>query len=206
MGVIDASPSNQPTAPADAPDASSEQTEAAATLADATFREQYVNELMELRAFLNQRRAEMTRIDNTDVALALQQQQNDAKNSVQMDVHTVNDMYRTVDDVIDAIHGDETRKMVALWSNDNLLARTARGVLEAKMGAQRASGAIDVCRRQRAAAAVQLKEETRQLDQLGEQTRAIKSEVEAALSQLYGGRDVNIVGEINVLFAAKRSS
>eukprot|EP00178_Gracilaria_changii_P027833 TRINITY_DN91_c0_g1_i1.p2 TRINITY_DN91_c0_g1~~TRINITY_DN91_c0_g1_i1.p2 ORF type:complete len:570 (-),score=129.28 TRINITY_DN91_c0_g1_i1:5599-7308(-) len=175
------------------------------TLCDAQFREKYLNDLIELQAFLAQRRTELNRIANSDMAMALQQSSLASTEINSVDVDAVDDMCATVDDAVEAINSAETRKLVALQSSEKLLERTAKGVLEKKHTAERTRGAIDVLRAQRTAAAVELKEEMASMERVAEQTRRIKKETEEALSKLYNGRVVNIVGDINILFAPKRT-
>eukprot|EP00737_Agarophyton_chilense_P000318 gb/GEZJ01000361.1/.p1 GENE.gb/GEZJ01000361.1/~~gb/GEZJ01000361.1/.p1 ORF type:complete len:540 (-),score=106.72 gb/GEZJ01000361.1/:3457-5076(-) len=173
------------------------------TLLDAVFREQYFNDLTELQAFLAQRQREVKQLSNSEVALALQQSNSAPIEIKSVDIDSLVQMCATVDEAIHAINGADTRKLLAMQSSTKLLERTAKSVLEKKHVAQRTRAAIDVLRKQRAAAVVQLTEETAKMENVAEETRRIIKETEDALSQLYDGRVVNIVGEINVVFPCK---
>lgn len=170
------------------------------TLADPSTREQYLNDLIELDAFLEQRRAQLSKSSGSEVGLVMQQAASTPEFVKRIDAERVKLMQDAVQAALVAINSDKTRQVLALQSNPKRLERVARSVLEKKHAAERMHGAIDVLRQRRTKAASELAVEGPKLEQLGEVTRDVKRKTEESLSSLYRGRSVNILGEINNTF------
>ncbi|PXF40902.1 CDK5 regulatory subunit-associated protein 3 [Gracilariopsis chorda] len=176
------------------------------TLTDARVRESYLNQLIELDAFLAQREKQLKQIANSEVGIVLQQAKSVPTAIKNVDVESVTQMSNAVKDAIQSINSADTRHVLALQSNPKLLQRTAKTVLEKKHAAQRTHAAIEVLRRQRDAAAVELADESAKMEHLSQETIRLKKDTESNLSSLYGGRQVNIVGDINVMFSSQIAS
>lgn len=169
-------------------------------LTDPKSRELYLNDLIELDAFLAQRVAEFSRAGNTEIGLVMQQASETPDFVKAVDVEQLALFQQAVQDALRAINSAETRRMLALQSDDRRLERAARAILEKKHVAERVHAAINVLRKRRARTIDHLAAETPKLEELGRITRDIKKRTEKALSELYKGRVVHILGEINNVF------
>lgn len=170
------------------------------TLADSKSRELYLNDLIELDAFLAQRVSELSRAGNMEVGLVLQQASGTPEFVKAVDAEQVAMFQESVQKAIRAINSAETRHMLALQSDSKRIERAARAILEKKHVAERMYATIDVLRKRRLKALEDLAVETPKLEELSKITRDIKKSTEKALSGLYKGRVVNILGEINNVF------
>eukprot|EP00177_Eucheuma_denticulatum_P002257 GFKZ01004044.1.p1 GENE.GFKZ01004044.1~~GFKZ01004044.1.p1 ORF type:complete len:533 (+),score=100.50 GFKZ01004044.1:258-1856(+) len=170
------------------------------TLADPAFREMFLNDLIELDAFLAQRAAEATRFGDTDTGLIMQQATGTPNPIKAVDTQKIGALQEAVGMAMSAINSADTRRMLALQSDSKRLDRAARAILEKKHVAERSHAAIDVLRKRRSKAQEDLATELPKLAELEVVTRDIKRRTEVALSALYKGRTVNILGEINNIF------
>lgn len=172
------------------------------TLADANTRERYLNDLLELETFLSQRDAEMRRTGESQVGIVVQQAVTSCESAPRADRDNVAQMWEGVKAAIREVNSEETRRLLALQAQPRRLERAARDVLEKKMVAERLEAAIDVLRKRRARSIDELAVLGPRLKELGVITRMVITETEKALEQLYQGRKVHILGEINNIFPA----
>lgn len=172
----------------------------ALTLADPAVREMFLNDLIELDAFLAQRASELSRLGDTDAGLIMQQAAGTPELIKAVDMLKIKPLQEAVEMAINAINSADTRRMLALQSDRNRLERAARAIIEKKNVAERTHAAIDVLRTRRSKAQEELAIELPKLAQIGVVTRDVKRRTEVALSALYKGRTVNILGEINNIF------
>lgn len=170
------------------------------TLADPRSRELYLNDLIELDAFLAQRAAELSQSGNSEIALVMQQSSSTPEFVSSVDVERVRVLQQNVRSAIGVINSADTRRMLALQSDSKRVERAARAVLEKKHVAERMHAAIDVLRKRRVKAVEELAVENPKFEDLAKITRDVKRRTEIALSKLYKGRTVNILGEINNVF------
>lgn len=175
-------------------------TEEVFTLADPRSRELYLNDLIELDAFLAQRAGELSRSGDSEIGLVMQQSSSTPDFVSSVDVDQVRVLQQSVRSAITAINSADTRRVLALQSDAKRVERAARAVLEKKHVAERMHAAIDVLRKRRAKAVEELAVETPKFEDLAKVTRNVKRRTELALSKLYKGRTVNILGEINNVF------
>lgn len=181
-------------------DADNTQEVDALTLADAGARERCLTDLLELAAFLRQRTAELSRSAESEIGLVVQQSSIWPNSIKRVSTDRVKDMQAGVDRAIEGINSGETRKLLALQSNRKRLERAARAVVEKKLIAERTERSIGALQERRARAGQELVRESSQLKELGNVTRDVKRWTEEALSEMFRGRAVNILGEINNVF------
>ena len=171
------------------------------TLADASSREAYLHELIELDAFLGQRVAELSRSGDSEIGLVLQQWSERPSCMSRLDRAQVDKLRDNVRDCTRALNGAETRRLLALQRENRVVARAARDVVEKKHAAERMHAAIDAVRRRKERTTAELKEVTKEWAVVEKETAAVKRRTEKALAGLYRGRRVVIMGEINQVFA-----
>lgn len=170
------------------------------TLADASVRERYINDLLELGAFLSARSAELGRSYDTQVSLVLQQSDSVPAAVRAVDQDAVSGMSDAAAAALEALNGRAARHTLGLQARSDLLARAARDLSEKRHAAARLEGGISALEARRAAAAQELRKTTPRFEKLAKETRERIAETEKGLSAMYKGRQVNILGEINVVF------
>jgi hypothetical protein len=170
------------------------------SLANEQFREAYMNDLLELRAFLKQRITELLRGSDTQISLVLQQIRNVPDSIRLVDAMSVQAMARAVDEAYDAVAGAEARHVLGLQASGEAVTRCARDLLEKMHVAIRLERNISVLAARKAQTADQLRATLPTFYALAVQTRQMKKRTEEKLQTFYRGREVNILGEINVVF------
>lgn len=170
------------------------------TLADAKFRGQYLNDLIELDAFLCQREEELSRSGNSEVRLVLQQAPSTPEFVKAVDLDRISEFKHVVNKAINSINSSQTRRILSLQSDRKRLERVAKSIAGKKHVSERMHASIDVLRERRRRAITALSLEAPKFEELGKQTRDIKKRTEKALSGMYKGRAVHILGEINNIF------
>jgi CDK5 regulatory subunit-associated protein 3 len=172
----------------------------ALTLADPTTWECYANDLLELGAFLSQRMAELSRSSESQISLVLQQSGVVPASVRAVDAAAVASLATGVAAAADAVGGRAARRALGLQGSADAVRRAARDLSERRHAAARLEGAIGVLAARRAAAAAELRGLAPRFETLARETREVISETERRLSAIYRGREVNILGEINVVF------
>lgn len=171
------------------------------TLADASSREIYLNELIELDAFLTQRVTELSRSGDSEIGLVLQQWSDRPSCMSRFDAAEVSKLRDDVCECMRALNGVETRRLLALQREKRFVERAARDVVQKKHAAERMHAAIAAVRRRKERATAELKEAMEEWDKLEKETAMVKRRTEEALGKLYRGRRVVILGEINQVFS-----
>lgn len=169
------------------------------TLADATTRASYSNDLLELSAFLGQRLVELSRDSGSTSSLALQQSGSVQDGIRSVDRAGVADMLAAVAAATEAISGDGAVRVLALQASSAAVERAAREITEKKHAAVRLQNAIKVLAKRKAGASAELRALVPRFEELRKETREVIRDVEKRISMLYKGREVHILGEINVI-------
>lgn len=188
--------------PAEEKQVSIAETENSLTLADGLSRERYVIDLLELKAFLMQRLAEVSRSSDSQVALVLQQAQGVPEYVRSVDAGQVEKMLAKVEFALDQIAGPSARRILGLQASSDAVERSARGLSEKLHTATRLDGSIGALADRKAAASEELRALTPEFDALASSCRVLIKRTEEKLTALYKRRSVHILGEINVIFPA----
>ncbi|TMW66533.1 hypothetical protein Poli38472_004298 [Pythium oligandrum] len=165
-------------------------------LSDNEFRSRVLNELLELKAFLGQRRQELA--DNTNVAFANQFQGTSPLLEHQSE-EKVKTYQQAVDQAISQLTNKRLQQLVLIKSSDRYLDRhvAALEMLTKHMDkCEREIHAIEDRNMDLVDATSRLQP---QIDGLVASTKKLKKELEAALPPLFKGYRVNIVGDVNSL-------
>jgi CDK5 regulatory subunit-associated protein 3 len=172
------------------------------TLADAATRESYSNDLLELRAFLVQRIAELSRGDDTQASLILQQSRA-VPNAVRaIDRSRAEQMAAAVHCALESVAGTEARRVLGLQASTDEVARAARDLSDKLHAWIRAEGNIASLAARKAAAGDELRNLGAKFEVLAVETRELMRLTEMKLEEFYKGRKVHILGEINLTFPA----
>lgn len=169
------------------------------TLMEMETRAAFLNDVGELSAFLTRRVLEVERSNSgvgvwTEVMSAMP----DSIRRVSEDDARI--MLQSVQDVRDSLTSSDASHILALQSNPRVFDRTARELMQLLASAIRAHDAIGALHEKRARIASDLATEIPKIEVLSKKTRAVVNDIEAALTKLYNGRTVNILGEINNVF------
>lgn len=170
------------------------------TLADGNVREEYLNDLHELEAFLSRRAHELGRAGGSEMGVAQSLTSGMPADLREVTEERVCEMQERVQKAIHALSSQETKYLLSLHSNGRVFDRAAREIREKKLAAERLDAAIDTLREARRKVSERLAEESPKLKDLAGVTRQLLEETETTLSKLYQGRTVNILGEINNIF------
>jgi CDK5 regulatory subunit-associated protein 3 len=170
------------------------------SLADSAFRDAYLNDLSELRCFLKQRQAELMQASDTQVSLVLLQAGNVPDAVRLVDTARVQEMSCAVEEAFNIVAGVDARRILGLQANNDVVARCARDLTEKMHVASRLERNIAHLASRKAQIAEQLRATVPKFESLASQTRNLKRRTEEKVQTFYSGREVNILGEINVVF------
>lgn len=203
------------TAKADVKDVGESKPAGGITLSDKRTREQLSNDLLELKAFLTQRQAELSRAADTQVSLVLQQAGSVPARIRDVDTSRVSEMLSGVSDALENVCGSDVRRILALQQADSSstntygnvaeetgVQRVARGLAEKMRATRRVEASIQALGERKLQASNELAALQPQFEALACGTRTLIRRVEENLRELYRGREVNILGDINVTFPA----
>lgn len=174
------------------------------TLASAETRVKYINDLYELDDFLEMREEEFRLTSVQDMGVLMRVTADMPVGLRKVSEDSVMDMRQSVCTAMNAVDRAQGRHYLALHGNARLLDRAARGLLRMRLTVDRAEQATVSSALRKRRVADQVADEKRKLVQLGKVTRAVLEDTEKALSKLYQGRTVNVLGEINNIFPAER--
>lgn len=168
------------------------------TLSDAGFRAEYLNDLIELHAFLSTRHAELTLGGDSAASLVLQQTNSGGASS--RTAGEVLEMVHAVRAAQDALSGPAARRVLGL-----VVTREARRLREAECAAERLERAVVALRERRKAASEVLRAVEAAWEALRLEVVEVRREAERAMEKIYKGREVCILGDIRSVFPDERA-
>lgn len=162
-------------------------------------RARYQHELCELWAFVKRRGVEVGRTGAVDVAVrGLVSKRCSAQTKMEMVLGwetLVKDAMRTMSD-------GEAGRVLSLEMQEGLRERTAKELMGRRGMAERLERSVDMIRERRRKVMQESESVRPRMKEVVERTRWIVQETERALSEMYNGRQVNIVGEIGRVLAS----
>lgn len=170
------------------------------TLLDGANRKAVLNDVYELRSFLDSRISDTARVQNAHVALNVQLNSAMGTDLGRVTVEDMQGMQSLVKHAIGTLASQEARHILGMYDLPRARERAARNVGDKRLAVDRLRKDVSSLSARRTRVADAIAEEAPKLAQLATDTWRIVDILEQELSKLYGGRDVHILGEIhNVL-------
>lgn len=172
------------------------------TLVDGAVRRAVLNDVYELRAFLDSRLSDAARVQNAHVALSVQLKSSMGPELSRVSEEDLQDMRDRVEHTIDTLASQKARHILAMYDLPRTRDRTARTVRDKRLAVDRLHNDVSCLSARRTRVTDVLAEESSKLAQLAKDTWQIIEILEQELSMIYGGREVHILGEIHSVFPA----
>eukprot|EP00180_Rhodochaete_pulchella_P000131 Plantae.Rhodophyta-Rhodochaete_pulchella.ctg10861.p1 GENE.Plantae.Rhodophyta-Rhodochaete_pulchella.ctg10861~~Plantae.Rhodophyta-Rhodochaete_pulchella.ctg10861.p1 ORF type:complete len:504 (+),score=83.73 Plantae.Rhodophyta-Rhodochaete_pulchella.ctg10861:34-1545(+) len=160
-----------------------------------TVRGAYLDDLFELQTFLEQRQREEKERKATFLVLQAQA----LPQELMCESEDLQNMTMGVKSAIDALTSTKARRTLSLKTSDRFLVRQARELAMQKFNFRRQENSIEETKERLIQLGNELETAGKRLVAIVEQTLNMKTQVEQAISALYDGRPVHIMGEINTL-------
>lgn len=186
----------------DAPETGQGSTSQDITLVDGAVRRAVLNDVYELRAFLDSRMSVVARVQNAHVALSVQLNSAMGPELGRVSEEDLQGMRARVEHAIDTLASQKARHILAMHDLPRTRDRTARTVREKRLAIDRLRNDVSSLSARRTRVTDALAEESPKLTQLAKDTWEIVGILEQELSKLYGGREVHVLGEIHNVFPA----
>lgn len=163
-------------------------------LADREFRACVLDDLLELRAFLSQRAADMSRVSGESAALLSSAP---AAIRARSDVHELRRLAAACEAPILALAEDGARRLLLLSASERFRARLASDLLAASRLEAKLLAHADEARERQSETRRALRREARRAEAVAKALGEVKLFAERTISAMYKGRTVHIIGEIN---------
>ncbi|EFJ26499.1 hypothetical protein SELMODRAFT_172615 [Selaginella moellendorffii] len=166
-------------------------------LVDSQYRNNLLSDLLEVRAFLVQRVEEL---DNSATAALQSQIQAVASASLpQYSSQVLKEMGGDISVALDLVTSSRTRDLVLMLTSERFVDRLEASLKEKKQSEAKCLNSLRDVEHKKVELRNALSSSWPKQEELVSKTRELKRSVEEALSRLYSGRLVNIIGEINVV-------
>lgn len=153
----------------------------------------FIDDVMELKEFLSRRGLELTM--DTDVLHVI----NESEGVKLHGLHSITEMLDSVSSVLNLLTNSRTQHLLFMKSSAHYLERMATSLLRPQQLSNRAmSQAEAMAARREEAVETAITVHTKLVALIG-QTRELQKQVEGQISKLYKNREVNIIGEINIM-------
>lgn len=172
------------------------------SLSDASTRSQYANDLLELSSFLTQRGVELERAFACTASLELMQSGDVPDTIRNVDASAVGKLLDAVADATFAIAGDGPSRVLMLQGSLKAVAKAARELGEKKHAATRMDTSVGGLARRKEAAKAELRVLGPKFEEMRRDMRNLLRETEQKIAKLCKGKEVHILGEINIIFPA----
>ncbi|KAI8767290.1 CDK5 regulatory subunit-associated protein 3 [Biomphalaria glabrata] len=156
-------------------------------------RNTFIDDLLELKAFLTQRLHELTHYKGDGSHMA------SAPSDIHMNVNKVTEMLSKVKDIIDKLTSVQLQHLLLIRDSPRYVDRLKDSLKHKLTLADKMMLSEKEMVATRNEAIQEEKELEPQLDQLKKQTKLLKKQLENEISKKYNDRKVNIIGEINTL-------
>lgn len=173
------------------------------TLSDGSTRRAVLNDVYELRAFVESRMSDAARVQNAHVALSAQLNSGMGMELGRVSLEEMQSMRGKIGRAIDKLASHETRHVLSMYDLPRARTRAARNVRDRRLAIDRLRDDVTLLSARRARITHAISEESPKFKQLARETWRVVSILELELSKLYDGRDVNIIGEIHNVFPSE---
>lgn len=171
-------------------------------LANTEAREAFLDDVAEVEAFLEQRLIEVNARSNTGLEHTVWSEiQRCMGRTLVRKAREIDEMIEQAVQARVALAGDTARHVLTLHDNNRALQRVGTDLIQRKLGKQRAQQTIVTLRQRHNTAALELGQLTEQMSHINQVTGDVVRHCEETLSELYGGRDVHIMGNVRRLIS-----
>lgn len=167
------------------------------TLADRNVRRMVLNDVYELRAFLDSRTRDMERVQKAHVALSVQMRSTMGPELGDVTIESLHMFREKVDRAIVNLTAQEVRHLLGMYDLPRAMDRAANEVRDKRLAVDRLCNSVGLLRSRRARILKDVAEESGKFAKLTRDTWQMVQTLEQKLATLYNGRDVHIVGEIH---------
>lgn len=151
----------------------------------------FLDDVMELNEFLSWRVHELSR--DVDIIQFSDETTND------LDADSVQIMLSTITAVLDSLTNTRTQHLLLMKGSSRYLERMATSLLSPQMLANKATAQVEALSARREEAIDTALALQPQIETLKTETKQLQKQIEQQISRLYNNREVNLIGEINVM-------
>eukprot|EP00189_Rhodosorus_marinus_P003349 CAMPEP_0113958826 /NCGR_PEP_ID=MMETSP0011_2-20120614/3721_1 /TAXON_ID=101924 /ORGANISM="Rhodosorus marinus" /LENGTH=521 /DNA_ID=CAMNT_0000969903 /DNA_START=187 /DNA_END=1752 /DNA_ORIENTATION=- /assembly_acc=CAM_ASM_000156 len=170
------------------------------SLLNETTRNEFLTDLYEISAFLDQREKEWQQSGKGGgLGVMLLDAENRSLELRQFDAEKISKMKAAIEDVLSSLTLEENRRALTLKSSLRALHRMVKSLEEKKYAAERLKKMVSEIETRRRREAQELKSIGPRLERTIAYVKELKANIEDALSKQYKPRKVNLMGEINTL-------
>jgi len=163
-------------------------------------RNDFLTDLYELSAFLNQRETEWQQSGKGGgLGVMLLDAENRSPELRPFDAEKIAKMKAAIEAVLSSLTSEENRRSLTLKSSHRALHRMLKSLEEKKYAAERLKRVVSEIETRRSREAHELKSIGPRLEETIAYVKELKANIEDALSNQYKPRRVNLMGEINTL-------